>query len=245
MLVDTHFHLDLMTNMLQLIQEMELSDVGIIAVGTTPKAYKKELQFCGSIEKIKVGLGFHPQLVADRMDEMGLFLSLVRDARYIGEIGLDFNTNHIVTKEQQLFCFRKIANACAVEGGKVLSIHSVKSVRTVLDELESAGTFRTCKCIFHWFTGNKTQQERAISNGAFFSVNPKMLNTRSGQEIIKRIPTDRILLESDAPFAVRCSSVSGLKSILQRLTDRIISIRGEDCAKQIKNNSIYIFNNML
>ena len=41
MLIDVHFHLDLMDNMQSLIHEFQTSDVGIIAVGTTPKAFHK------------------------------------------------------------------------------------------------------------------------------------------------------------------------------------------------------------
>ena len=46
MLIDVHFHLDLMDNMQSLIHEFQTSDVGIIAVGTTPKAFGKEKKFC-------------------------------------------------------------------------------------------------------------------------------------------------------------------------------------------------------
>ena len=42
MLIDTHFHLDLMENMQPLIREFRSSAIGVIAIGTTPKAYKKE-----------------------------------------------------------------------------------------------------------------------------------------------------------------------------------------------------------
>ena len=64
MLIDTHFHLDLMENMKSLIREFNNSNTGVIAVGTTPRAYEREKQFCSGVDNIRVGLGFHPQLVA-------------------------------------------------------------------------------------------------------------------------------------------------------------------------------------
>jgi TatD DNase family protein len=78
MLTDTHFHLDLMENMQTLIREFRNADVGVIAVGTTPKAYEKEKQFCSGVDNIRIGLGFHPQLVAERESEIDLFLRLVK-----------------------------------------------------------------------------------------------------------------------------------------------------------------------
>ena len=42
--------------------------------------------------------------------------------------------------------------------------------------------------------------ERAIQAGYYFSVNSDMLSTKKGIDVIKRIPPNRLLYESDAPF---------------------------------------------
>jgi TatD DNase family protein len=241
MLIDVHFHLDLMDNMQSLIHEFQTSDVGIIAVGTTPKAFGKEKKFCCGVKNIKVGLGFHPQLVFERAHEIDLFLKFVKDSQYIGEVGIDFNSSYIGSKAQQISCFRKIAKACADEGGKILSIHSVKAASTIIDELEEAGTFQTCKCIFHWFTGTSTERNRAVENGAFFSINRKMLVTKSGRELVKVIPEDRLLLETDAPFTMKFNSIVGLRAELLKLVDDISAIRAKDLSVQIEKNSLQIW----
>lgn len=243
MLIDTHFHLDLMDNMQTLIAEFKNTNVGVIAVGTTPKAYEKEKQFCQGVRNIKVGLGFHPQLVAERGQEINLFLDLLHDANYIGEIGLDFNTAHISSKEQQISCFRKIAKACAYDGNKVLSIHSVKAFGAVLYELEAAGTFQNNICILHWFTGTRTERNRAIKDGAYFSINPRMLKTKSGQETIKAIPLDRLLLETDAPFTMKFGQAGELQVELDETINSISKIRGQDVGVLIAKNSMRIWSN--
>ena len=46
MIYDAHCHLDLMDNMSGIITEMQNSDISLFAVGTTPKAYDREVQFC-------------------------------------------------------------------------------------------------------------------------------------------------------------------------------------------------------
>lgn len=52
MIYDAHCHLDLMDNMLEFINEIQNSDMNLFAVGTTPKAYSREIQFCkNEIEK--------------------------------------------------------------------------------------------------------------------------------------------------------------------------------------------------
>ena len=237
MLIDTHFHLYLMDNMQILIQEFRTADVGIIAVGTTPKAYTKENKLCFGIDTIRVSLGMHPQLVAEREQELGFFLQLLEKSKFIGEVGLDFNSGHITSKSQQLYCFRKIAKACAEEGGKILSIHSVKAAGVVIEELSVAGTFLNNICIFHWFSGTATERKKAIEAGAWFSINPKMLRTNSGRETIKALPSERILLETDAPFTMKFKTVADLKSELDKLVIGISAIRGEDMFGMIENNS--------
>ena len=131
MLIDTHFHMDLMENMQSLIKQFRVAEMGVIAVGTTPLAYKRELQFVEGTENIRIGLGFHPQLVEQRESEINLFLQQLESAKYIGEVGLDFNKDYIGARTQQLLCFQRISKKCAIEGEKVLSIHSVRAVGPV------------------------------------------------------------------------------------------------------------------
>ena len=240
MLIDTHFHLDLMDNMQELIQEFRKSDVGVLAVGTTPKAYVREKQFCTGVNNINVGLGLHPQLVSERFREIDLFLSMINNSRYIGEIGLDFSSDFISSKDQQIDCFRKIVKACADEGGKVLSIHSVKAAGIVIDEIQTVGAFKNNICIFHWFTGVASERKRAIEAGAWFSINPRMLRTKNGLETIKALPGDKILLETDAPFTMKIKKIDDLQRELNSLISGISEIRKEKMIGRIKENSYRI-----
>lgn len=183
-----------MDNMQSLIKQFQGTDIGIIAVGTTPLAYKRELQFVTGVDNIRVSLGFHPQLVKQRGNEIDLFLQQLEKARYIGEIGLDFNQDYMDSKMQQFISFQKIVERCAIEGDKVLSIHSVKA---------------------------------AVENGAYFSVNSKMLKTKSGQETIRNIPANRILLETDAPFAMKFNTIDDLHSELRAVARKISLMKKE------------------
>jgi TatD DNase family protein len=56
------------------------------------------------------------------------------------------------------------------------------------------------KPILHWFTGSFAELEEAAANGFFFSVGPAMVRSRRGQELIKRMPSGKVLTESDGPF---------------------------------------------
>lgn len=232
-----------MNNMKLLIREFSNNpNVGVVAVGTTPKAYEKEVLFCRSTSNIRVGLGIHPQLIAERWQETELLLKLIDQTRFIGEVGLDLNSAYISSKQQQINCFRKIIKACADRGNKVISIHCVKSVSTVLDELESVGAINNCICILHWFSGTSRERRKAIEDGVYFSINPRMTRTKTGQETIQAIPKDKILLETDSPFTMKFRHVADLEKELELLVERISSIRGKSIRKNIEENSNKIWN---
>lgn len=62
------------------------------------------------------------------------------------------------------------------------------------------------RVILHWFTGRIQDLEEAIDRGYYFSINPKMIKSKSGVNIVSHIPVQRILLESDAPFIAECKN---------------------------------------
>ena len=215
MIYDAHCHLDLMDNMLEFINEIQNSDMNLFAVGTTPKAYSREIQFCKNARNIHVGLGMHPQLVSSGYDDMQLFKSLIEKSHYIGEVGLDFSKGYIQTKELQINIFSEI-------------------LRTYKRQ-------KSNKYIFHWFTGSMPQLEKAIELGCYFSINPGMLKTKSGMEVIKAIPIDHVLLETDAPFALKVQHIDEIEKELKRTMSRISDVIGFDISDIINKNSKEVF----
>ena len=241
MIYDAHCHLDLMDNMSGIIKEMQNSDISLFAVGTTPKAYDIEVQFCKNKPHIKVGLGMHPQLISSDYDDMRLFKALFGRSHYIGEVGLDFSKEYIQTKEIQMQAFRDIVKLCEQYGEKVVSVHSLKSANTVIEILREYKTQRSNKYIFHWFTGSIPQLEKVIELGCYFSINPRMLKTKSGIEVVKTVPISRMLLETDIPFTFTVHYINEIEKELKRTVTMISDIVGFDVTDIIYKNSKEVF----
>lgn len=189
------------------------SESGKAKASTTGKRTKRALcwaaaplQPVGDSASIKLAVGLHPWWVS--ADERRLaevlraFDGTLPETQYVGEVGLDFSKRRIATRDAQLRAFRHIANACAKDGGKVLSIHCVKAYDDVLSILDSSGCFASCTCVFHWFSGSFQQLEQAADAGCFFSVGARMLETKKGSEYAKTVPLRKLLLETDAPAAI-------------------------------------------
>ena len=198
--VDFHCHLDLYPDLAEAIQACESAETATLAVTTTPKAFRQNLQRVRGSKFVRVGLGLHPQVVAERWSEMALFEALLPETRYVGEIGLDAGPRFFASIVKQVEIFRRILALCAGSRGKILSIHSVRSASKVLDHLDELFPASAGRAVLHWFTGTRAEIRRATALGCYFSVNQAMFKTERGAALISEMPLDRILTETDGPF---------------------------------------------
>lgn len=69
-MIDFHCHLDLYKNPLAVLNEVNNRKVEVLAVTTSPRAYLKSSQYFNNFNNVRVALGFHPELVANRRNEI-------------------------------------------------------------------------------------------------------------------------------------------------------------------------------
>lgn len=205
-LVDAHVHMDFMSNMREVADDAASRGLCLFANTVTPQGYERTRAQLGDLPNVRVGLGLHPRWVAEGLcdeTDVALFDQLVSSTRWIGEVGLDFSARYVAdgARELQVAAFRRVARAAAQAGDRVLSIHAVRSVGTVLDALEESGCLARCSCILHWFSGSTDDLWRAIRAGCWFSVNERQVRTRRAKEQLKLIPHDCLMLETDLPPA--------------------------------------------
>jgi TatD DNase family protein len=226
-----------MPSMISFASDALKANIGILAVTTTPKAYEKEIEALRSYANIRVALGLHPQLVFQRYGELSLVEKHIDNAEYIGEIGLDFNNQFYASKEKQIAVFDNIIKWCAEKGGKVISIHSVRSDKVVLDILEKYRCVQQNKCILHWFSGSLTQLQRAVEMGCFFSVNSAMIKSTNGRGLICNLPHEKIVVETDAPFINEITKASRLKTELEGIQSTLTDILANNITQSVLETS--------
>lgn len=193
-LYDTHFHLDLQKDRTAAIREIEKCHIYTIAVTNLPDLYRKESGEIAS-KYIRFAIGFHPELIHQYKSQIPLMWEFLQEARYVGEVGLDFvDTTY---KNEQIAFFSELVERCRYDKDKILTIHSRRAVRQVL---EIVGEDYRFKPILHWFTGNQEELLDAINMGFYFSVNEAMMNSKRFLSLLPFIPKERLLLETDSPF---------------------------------------------
>ncbi|GFO67494.1 TatD family hydrolase [Geomonas limicola] len=198
--VDFHCHLDLYPDHEAAVARAEAARVYTLSVTTTPKAWPRNHELTRGTRYVRAALGMHPQLVAERIDELPLWERHLPETRYVGEVGLDAGPRFYESIELQKHVFRTILERCSEAGGKILSIHSLRSVPVVLDMIERYLPRNRGAVVLHWFTGSKSEARRAAALGCYFSLNAEMIRSDRGRALIESLPLDHILTETDGPF---------------------------------------------
>ncbi len=233
-MIDAHCHVDLYPNPNKIIEDSIKNNITILSMTNLPSHFEMGLPHFSSLKKIRTALGMHPLLADHHKKEFNLFVKNLHKTSYIGEVGLDYSTEGISTKEIQLETFSKILEL--VSGNKkIISIHSRKAEKDVF-ELLIKNNIKYA--IFHWYSGGLSLIKEISDAGFYFSINPAMVKSNSGQKIISKIPHSLILTETDGPFILKDGKSikpGDVQSVLVYLANEW-NISVESVEKKVKSN---------
>jgi TatD DNase family protein len=188
-------------NALDLLPKVAERNQFTLVVSTSPRAWLATSKMFARYPSIHVALGLHPEVAVAKAGEKDLLIGQVKNARFIGEIGLDGSSRFKASLPLQRSILDAVLAECAHAGGKVMSLHSRGAADFVLDALAAqpdAGV-----PVLHWFSGTKEQLQRAVHHGAWFSVGPAMMAAKKGRALAAEMPPGRVLPETDGPFACK------------------------------------------
>lgn len=194
--VDFHVHVDYYKDYLTIFHEYERRGIYALFVTNLPEIYESCLRSFPESKYVKIAMGYNPMLANEYQFNKKIFDEYFSSVNYIGEVGLDYTKEFLEYKDKQLEAFQYIAKRCSGTQ-KILSVHSRNAVEDILSILEKHDITNV---VFHWYTGNEKFITRILTNGYYFSVNPSMLRSKKGRAILKMIPLNSMLFESDGPF---------------------------------------------
>lgn len=241
-MIDTHCHLDQYREPLLIAQRAD--QLGVLTIGVThlPSAFEIEFPITRRLRKIRIALGLHPLLVEQHDGQRAAFRKFASQTAFIGEVGLDYSKESRSTQKKQLDSFRFVLETLAsLNTKKFITVHSRQAESDVLSCLQD---YEISGAIMHWYTGPLGLLEKALIKGHFFSVNPAMVASKKGRNIISRIPKERMLTETDGPYTsidnrqVEPHDVNAVLRYLQELWKMPIN----EVAKIIDNNFMKIIN---
>ncbi len=199
---DLHCHIDLFPDSVALIAMCEQDQIVTLAVTTTPLAWTQNRQWTAGSRYVHAAVGLHPELVGERHTEIVLLEGALEESPFVGEIGLDGSPRHRKSWEIQKHVFARALSSAQRLGGRVASVHSRRAAADVLRCIEEHTTSKRVLPILHWFSDSVAVAKRAVRLGCYFSVNHRMLKGAAGIKLIRNLPSDRLLTETDAPFTM-------------------------------------------
>jgi TatD DNase family protein len=204
-LVDSHCHLNfepLNTGLDDVLQRAR--DNGIthmLCVSVALETFPEIRQLSHRNENIYASVGVHPNEKEGHEPSVKDLVDLAKDERVvaIGETGLDYYRNKGEMGWQQER-FRNHIRA-AKQSGKPLIIHSreasVDTIRIMRDEgaAEPGG-------VMHCFTESREVARQALDLNFYISFSGIVTfrNAEALREVARLIPSDRLLIETDAPY---------------------------------------------
>ncbi len=247
-LFDAHCHLELMADATSVADEAQRLGLGLFDATVMPRVYDEALPDLTWYDNVYPALGMHPWYIEDEdlwpLDVMQ-FEDLAPKTRFIGEVGLDFSSKHTdgEKKNVQLKAFTRVCETCAETSDpaapKVLSIHAVKAADEVLDVLEETGALKSCRCVFHWFSGSSPELKRAIDAGCWFSFGERSMDTKRGREYARQVPADHLLTETDYPPEEGWDGgAADVAASLERTLAAIKTVRDEDVRSLVMENAL-------
>jgi len=233
--VDTHCHIDQYAEPLAVLKRAEAAGIVIVAVTELPSGFQRLSLRLGGRRLVRVALGIHPlRASAASPMELALFAELLDQTDYVGEVGLDGSEAGKGSMRTQVKVFEHLLQQPRVKT-KVLTVHSRGAEAQTIERLSHAGV----TAILHWYSGALKHIDGAAAAGLWFSVNPAMLRSKSGQRIVAALPRERVVTETDGPYAKLGGRPSEPKDIPSVVTG-LARVWGEEPERAQKR----VFDNM-
>jgi|LGOV01.1.fsa_nt_gb TatD DNase family protein len=207
MLIDTHAHLNdarFESDLKKIIDELADNNLEkVINVGYDLASSKRVFELSQNNERLFAIVGVHPHDAKNYTEEFEIFAKSVADNKKvvaIGEIGLDYYHN-LSTKPQQKDAFIKqliLANELKLP----VVIHVRDAYGDTLEILQNNKHLLNSGGVMHCFSGSLEFAREVFKLGFVVSFGGPVTftNSKIAQNVVKHLPMDKILLETDCPY---------------------------------------------
>lgn len=158
--------------------------------------YKKTLNIKKEGIEFKKALGVYPEDTSISEEEFNQYIEYIKDCDALGEIGLDYHWYKDTKDAQKELFIRQIK--IAKELNKPIIVHSRDALNDTYEILKEY----PCKGVLHCYSGSKEMAKEFVKLGYYISIAGSITwkNAKEPLEVIKVVPLDRLLIETDCPY---------------------------------------------
>lgn len=206
MFVDSHCHIDFpdfSEGVLPLLENMALAGVEhALCVSVSLENYPRLLALVTAHANLWASVGVHPDHDDCQEPSVEDLVERAADTKVlaIGETGLDYyrQARDVVEWQRQRF---RVHIRAAIAAGKPLIIHTRNAAEDTLAMMQQEGAAQAGG-VMHCFTESWEVAEAAMAMGFYISFSGIVTfkNARDLKEVARRVPLERMLIETDAPY---------------------------------------------
>lgn len=216
MYTDSHCHINYpqyLADLPKLLAEMQAAQVTrALCISTTMESFPSVLQLAQSQEHIWATVGVHPDNEGVHEPSVEELLAAAQDSRVvaIGETGLDYyqmderkGGRSVADMDWQRNRFRThIRAAQAAKLPMVIHTRCASDDTLAILREEGEGSAQGAGGVFHCFTENLEVARAALDLGYYISFSGIITfkNAASLREVVRFVPLDRCLIETDSPY---------------------------------------------
>ena len=207
MLIDSHAHIYDLENKEQIIANMQNDNLNaIVSVAYNLHSSQESVSLANLHDNIFAVVGVHPNysdtVNVNYLNDLRAIVSKNEKVKAIGEIGLDYYRDRDKSVQQRVFVEQI---ELAQELNKHIMLHVRDSYTDVLKIIKTySQEFISEKrnIIVHCFSGNLEQAQQFIALGCYLSFSGIITfkNAKEAPIILRSIPKDKVLLETDCPY---------------------------------------------
>ena len=204
-LIDTHCHITcdaLYERIDEVLENAKQAGIGkMLIICTNFIEYERAEQLKEKEpERFDIALGFHPNdLYAFQEADYERLEELLKQERLaaVGEIGLDYHWEDVLTQDQKIGFIRQIK--LAQKYSRPILIHMREATKDTLDILKEEGPI---KGIMHCYSGSKEVALELIKIGFYISFGGPLTfkNSRGAPATAEALPLQRLFVETDSPY---------------------------------------------
>lgn len=252
MLIDSHAHLDderFDLDREYIIENLQKNGIELVVnIGADIHSSKASVELAEKYKNIYAVVGVHPHEVKD-MNENSLAeiekLAKNKKVLAIGEIGLDYHYDNS-PRDIQRKRFREQINL-AKKLNLPIVVHSREADADILQILKEES--QELRAIIHCFSSDRAQLKEYLELGFYIAIGGPVTFKKTDElkEVVKVVPLDKLLLETDAPYLAP-TPYRGKRNepmFVKETAKLIAELRGitlEDLTLQTNKNTKKIFN---
>lgn len=243
MFVDFHTHLDFFKgNLEKALKDAKDNKIILVSNSMDISNYNEIKKLALEYDNIIASFGIHPWNADKVNSDLKELIPYIEESKLIGEIGLDYLWADKNTFDRQREIYYFILDE-AIKRNKYITIHTKDAEKEIYNSILK---YNYNRAIIHWYSGDRETLELLINLGVYFTISVDVYESDLTDYIIKKVPIDRLLSETDGPTALEwVNGEYAYPSYIRRVVKRISEVKNlsfEETKSQIYNNYLKIMN---